>query len=71
MIHTNGKGKSILSPTFFANKGLDAINLGNIIHNKSVRAMIPPYFKNQYVPIISYCYILPIAPKVFNNKLAL
>ena len=38
---------------FFANKGLNAINLGNILNHKSVKAMVPPYFKDQYVPIIS------------------
>jgi hypothetical protein len=32
-------------PLFFANKGLDAITLVNILHHKSVRAMVPPYFK--------------------------
>jgi hypothetical protein len=41
-------------PLFFANKGLDAINLGNILHHKSVKAMVPPYFKDHSVPIISY-----------------
>ena len=37
----------------FANNGIDAINLGNILHHKSVIYKIPPYFKNQSVPIIS------------------
>jgi hypothetical protein len=26
----------------FANKGLDGINLGNILHHKSVKSKIPP-----------------------------
>ena len=34
-----------------ANKDLDAMNLGNL---KSIIAKIPPYFKEQYFPIISY-----------------
>ena len=38
----------------FANKGLDGINLGNILHHKSVKSKIPPYFKDQSVPIISH-----------------
>jgi hypothetical protein len=37
----------------FANNGIDAINLGNILHHKSVIYKIPPYFKKQSVPIIS------------------
>jgi hypothetical protein len=55
-------------PLFFANKGLDAINLGNILHHKSVKAMVPPYFKDHSVPIISYSYTSPIASNIFNYK---
>jgi hypothetical protein len=46
----------------------DDINLGNIIHHKSVKSKIPPYFKDQSVPLISYVYIRPIASKMFNYK---
>jgi hypothetical protein len=42
--------------------------LGNIIHHKSVKSKIPPYFKDQSVPLISYVYIRPIASKMFNYK---
>ena len=52
----------------FANKGLDGINLGNILHHKSVKSKIPPYFKDQSVPIISYVYTRPIVSKHFNYK---
>ena len=52
----------------FANKGLDAIHLSNILHQKSVKSKIPPYFKDQSVPIISYTYTTPIATKIFNYK---
>jgi len=38
----------------FANK--DGINLGNILHHKSVKSTIPPHFKDQSVPIISHAY---------------
>ena len=47
----------------FANKGLDGINLGNILHHKSVKSKIPPYFKDQYVPIILHVYTRPIPSK--------
>ena len=30
----------------FANKGFDDINLGNILHHKSVKSKIPLYFKD-------------------------
>jgi hypothetical protein len=52
----------------FSNKGLDGINLGNILHHKSVKSKISPYFKDQSVPIISYAYTIPIATKIFNYK---
>jgi len=40
----------------------------NILHHKSVKSKIPPYFKDQFVPIISYAYTIPIATKIFNYK---
>ena len=46
----------------FANNG---INLGNILHHKSVKSKIPPYFKDQSEPIISYVYSRPIASIFF------
>ena len=49
----------------FANNGLDGINLGNIIHHKFVKSKIPPYFKDQSEPIISYVYTRPIASIFF------
>ena len=52
----------------FANKGLDGINLGNILHHKSVKSKIPPYFKDQSLPIISYVYTIPIVSKIVNYK---
>ena len=48
----------------FANKGLDGI----ILHHKSVKSKIPPYVKDQSVPIITYVYTRPIASKKFNYK---
>ena len=62
--------RSFLS-LLFANKGIDAINLGNILHHKSVTSKIPPYFKNKSIPIISYTYTTPITPRIFNYKRAL
>jgi hypothetical protein len=38
----------------FANKGINAINISNILNRKEVVKEIPPYFKNQSVPIVSY-----------------
>jgi hypothetical protein len=52
----------------FANKGLDGINLGNILHHKSVKSKIPPYFEEQSVRIISHAYTRPIPSKLFNYK---
>ena len=52
----------------FANKGLDGINLGNILHHKLVKCKIPPYFKDQSIPIISYAYTIPVTTKICNYK---
>ena len=52
----------------FANKGIDAININNILHNKHVRKTIPLYFKYQANPKISYTYSRSIASKLFNYK---
>jgi hypothetical protein len=61
--------KRKIDPFFhFANKGLDAINLDNILRHKSVKAMVPPYFKDQSVSIISYSTISPIAPTICNYR---
>ena len=55
----------------FANKGIDAINISNILNRKEVVKEIPPYFKNQSVPIVSYSYTNNIGRKIFNYKEAL
>ena len=52
----------------FANKGIDAINLTNILHHENVLNKIPNYFNNKSVPIVSYSYTKPIASKIFNYK---
>ena len=65
--HEVAESRSFLKLSF-SNKGLDAIHLSNILHHKSVKSKIPPYFKDQSVPIISYTYTTPIASKVFNYK---
>ena len=51
----------------FTNKGIDAINLTNILHNKKVTSCIPSYFEEQ-TPLISYKYTIPIGPKKFNYR---
>jgi hypothetical protein len=52
----------------FANKGIEAINISNILNRKEVVKEIPPYFKNQSVPIVSYSYTNSIDRKIFNYK---
>ena len=53
----------------FANKGIDAINISNILNRKEVVKEIPPYFINQSVPIVSYSYTNRIGRKMFNYVL--
>jgi hypothetical protein len=47
---------------------IDAINISNILNRKEVVKEIPPYFKNQSVPIVSYSYTNSIGRKIFNYK---
>ena len=42
----------------FRNKGLDAVNISNILNHKKVTSTIPAYLKHQSPPIISYSYSL-------------
>ena len=65
--HSNDAGKSFLKIRF-ANKGIDAVNISNILHHKKVMSKIPPYFEQQSAPLISYTYTRPIATKIFNHK---
>ena len=52
--------------TKFANKGIDALNLSNILNQKSVQSNIPPYLQNKESPCISYSYTRSVASKIFN-----
>ena len=51
---------------FFANKGLDAINISNILHNKNIKCKIPSYFEDKSVPTISDTYTKPIESKILT-----
>jgi len=55
-------------PIPFINKGIDAINLANILNHKNVTSKIPPYFKGKSITIISYSYTQPIASTIFNYR---
>ena len=55
----------------FANKGIDALNLSNMLNQKSVQSKIPPYFQYQEWPCISYRYTRSVASKIFNYKASL
>jgi hypothetical protein len=48
----------------FDNKGIDAVNINNILSNKNVQSCIPPYFKMKSAPCISYRHTLTIASKL-------
>ena len=52
----------------FSNKGIDAINIANILNHKYVNSKIPPYFEYKEPPLISYSYSKSIASKIFNYK---
>ena len=49
-------------------KDLRDFGLDNILNRKEVVKEIPPYFKNQSVPIVSYSYTNSIGRTIFNYK---
>ncbi|KAK3087212.1 hypothetical protein FSP39_003163 [Pinctada imbricata] len=52
----------------FANKGIDNLNLGQILNHKTVTEKIPPNFKRKETPGISYSYTPTVASKIYNYK---
>ena len=54
----------------FANKGIDAINIGNILNHRDVVKNIPPYFKCQTTPKISILILILLHPKflIISNR---
>ena len=52
----------------FHNKGIEMINLSQILRSKPVKKSIASFFQNQVPPIISYSYTKTIAGKIFNFK---
>ena len=50
----------------FVNKGMDDINLSNILHDKRTFDKVPHYFQNRSPPVISYKYSKTVAAKIFN-----
>jgi hypothetical protein len=51
----------------FYNKGIDAVNLSNILRHKKVQSCIPEYFMSKSTPRISYTYTPTIASKLFKG----
>jgi hypothetical protein len=47
----------------FDNKGIDAVNINNILNQKKVQSCIPPNFKIKSTPCISYRYTSTNPPK--------
>jgi hypothetical protein len=54
--------------TSFDNKGIDAININNILNHKDVLSFIPPHFKMKSTHCISYRYTSTITSQLFNYK---
>ena len=55
----------------FVNEGIDALNVSNILNQKSVQNKIPPYFQYKESPCISYSFNRSVASKIFNYKASL
>ena len=55
----------------FANNGINALNLSNILNQQFVQSNIPPYCEYKDLPCISYSYTSSVATKIFNYKASL
>jgi hypothetical protein len=43
---------SFITLSFAHHKGIDAINLGNILHQTSIKSIVPTLVKDQSIPIL-------------------
>ena len=59
------KPKYFMKIEYF-HKGIDAINLPDLLRSKLVADKVPVYFKNREPPIISYQYNNTVASKPFD-----
>lgn len=50
----------------FHNKGLQYLNLSSILHDKSVKRLVPACLKDQEPPIIAYTLNPSVGQKIFN-----
>ena len=52
----------------YHNKGIDMINIPNILNNTYVRNAIPSINSNDTPPNVSFKYTKTMAGKIFNHK---
>jgi len=52
----------------FSNKGIDILNISNVLHHSKVMKKMPAYFDQKKPPSLSYRYTKPIATTIFNYK---
>jgi hypothetical protein len=43
---------SFITLSFAHHKGIDAINIGNILHQTSIKSIVPTLVKDQYISIL-------------------
>ena len=43
---------SFIALSFAHHKGIDAINIGNILHQTSIKSIVPTLVKDQYISIL-------------------
>ena len=60
------KTKTTFIKILYRARGIDLINLPNILHNKKVQSFIQPYFDTT-MPTVSYKYITNISSAICNH----
>ena len=65
-VNSSAKPQRRFIKIYFHNKGIDKVNLTNILHNKLVKSKVTIYFQEQDPPLISYKYTNTISRSVSN-----
>ena len=53
---------------WYHNKGMDLLNLPQILNCKKVMMAVPNYLRNTPPPVVSYTYTKTITGKIFNHR---
>ena len=62
------KENKVHMTVLFDNKGIEMIDLPNVVHYKSVRKAVPRFLNELPPPVVRYKFTRTISSKIFNQK---